>query len=95
LVDPFAFILLALASFRVTRFFVEDILFEPVRDKIWEKFPPSTKLGYLFTCYWCLGFWVSALILVLYLLFPSVMIVPVLLLALSAVVGMIAKLLDR
>lgn len=84
------FIILALAAYRLTRLFIEDVIFDTPRDAIWKKFPPeSTKIGYLLTCYWCLGLWVSGLVVVLYLLIPVPTLVVAAILAISAVVGMI------
>lgn len=89
-------VILALASWRGTRFFLEDTLFSPVRNQIWAKFPPeTTKLGYLFTCPWCLGFWVSAILTVIFVIGGSIGYVIVLILAVSAVVGLLQQLLDR
>lgn len=52
---------LGLATYRATKFILEDELATPVRNKIFEKFPPqSTKIGYLFTCAWCTSIWVGA-----------------------------------
>jgi hypothetical protein len=52
---------LGLATYRVTKFILEDELASPVRNRIFKKFPPqSSKLGYLFTCSWCTSIWVGA-----------------------------------
>lgn len=88
-------LVLALAAYRLTRFLVEDHLFEGVREFIWKRWNPGTKLGYLFTCYWCMGFWMSSFIVAGYILIPSVMFIVALVLALSAAVGIISKIVDR
>ncbi len=93
--DLTSFVILSLAAYRVTRFFVEDALFEPVRDRIWDRFPPNTKFGYLFTCYWCLGFWVSILFVISAYLLPDFTFVVSLILAISALIGLIAARLER
>jgi hypothetical protein len=93
--DILTLLVLILAAYRVTRFFIEDYLFDKVRNWIWSKRDPSTTLGYLFTCYWCMGFWVSSAIVVGYILIPSVMFIVCLVLALSAAVGILSTLLDR
>lgn len=85
----------ALAAYRLTRFLVEDHLFEGLREWIWKRWNPGTKLGYLFTCYWCMGFWMSSLLGLGYILIPSVMFIVALVLALSAAVGIISKIVDR
>jgi hypothetical protein len=59
-VNTLDFILLALATYRVTRFLTTDHLFEGPREKIFNRYNPSTsKLGYLFTCEWCMSIWVG------------------------------------
>lgn len=93
-VDPFTFILLSLATYRLTRLFLLDEITEPLRDAIWKKFPPHTKLGYLLTCFWCFGFWASILVVVLYLLVPPIAYVVSLVLSISAVVGIVSSRMD-
>jgi hypothetical protein len=94
-VNAVDFLILALAAYRITRLIVEDTLLEPLRERVWKRFPPETKLGYLFTCFWCTGFWVSVLIVAVYLLLPSATIAIALVFALSAVVGIIDTILHR
>jgi len=54
------FIVLALATYRVTRFLTTDHLFEGPREKIFNRYNPSqSKIGYLFTCEWCMSIWVG------------------------------------
>ena len=89
------FAILSLAAYRITHFIVADTLFEPVRDKIWKKFPPNTKIGYLFTCYWCMGFWISLFVVVLAYLLPEITFVVSLILAISAIIGIIATRVER
>lgn len=84
------FIIFSLAVYRLTRILIEDVIFDTPRNAIWKRFPPeTTKIGYLFTCYWCLGLWTSGLMVVLYLLIPAVALAIALILAISAVVGII------
>lgn len=86
----FEIVLLVLAAYRITRLLIEDVIFDAPREAIWRKFPPeTTKIGYLFTCYWCLSLWVAGLVVVLYLLIPVPTLVVAAILAISAVVGMI------
>jgi hypothetical protein len=90
MIELIPLIILALAAWRITRFLIEDHLFEPLRDRIWSKFPPeSTKIGYFFSCPWCMGFWVSAVVVVLYTLVPVVALPVFTVFALSAIVGLI------
>jgi len=82
-------LILALAVYRLTRLIVEDRLLEPAREWVWKRRGPDTMVGYLLTCYWCTSIWVSAAVVGLYLLVPPVMLVVCLVLALSAVAGLI------
>ena len=83
-------VILALAVFRICRFLIQDELFYPVRERIWFKYPPeSTKIGYFFTCYWCMSIWVGLFVVVLYTFVPWLAIPAFTVLALSAVVGLI------
>ena len=51
----------ALATYRLTRLVVEDEITAPLREKLWRHFDPGdTRIGYLFTCPWCVSFWVGA-----------------------------------
>lgn len=86
------FALLCLAVYRICRFFIEDELFDSIRNRIWSKFPPeSSKIGYFFTCYWCMGMWISIFVVVLYLLLPVPTLVGATILAISSVVGLIDR----
>lgn len=93
-IDPFTFILLSLATYRLTRLVLLDEIAEPLRERIWKRFPPHTKFGYLFTCFWCFGFWTSILVVVLYLLVPPIAYVVSLVLSISAVVGIVSSRMD-
>ena len=88
-------IILALATYRLTRVIVEDAVAERLRNLIWSRFKPSHGLGYLITCYWCTGFWVASLLVLLFIIIPVPVIAASLVLALSAVAGIIAARLDR
>lgn len=90
------FVLLSLASFRVTRFVIKDFLFDSVRQWIWNRFPPeSTKIGYWFTCPWCVGFWASLVFYFCYTIIPLYTMQVACVLSLSAVVGWLSALDDR
>lgn len=55
------FIVDALAAHRLTRLAVEDVITEPIREKVFEKYPPhSRSLSYALTCSHCAGMWVGA-----------------------------------
>lgn len=50
-----------LAIKRLTKLAQEDYLTEPIRSRLYEKFPPeSSKIGYLLSCPWCLSMWIGA-----------------------------------
>jgi hypothetical protein len=90
----FTYIILALASYRLTRLLTTDVIFESLREKVWKKFPPSTKFGYLFTCNWCMSIWTSFALIGLFLVVPMIAYVVSLVLSISAIVGVIASRLD-
>lgn len=93
---PFTFIIWALADYRITRFFLQDELFRPLRERIWARFPPeSTKIGYLFTCPWCISLWVSAFCVIAVCFAGIIGLAVALIFALSAVVGITQTLLER
>jgi hypothetical protein len=91
----FELVVLGLATYRLTRLATRDTVFTSIRNKFWERFPPeSSKLGYLFTCEWCLSVWVASL------LFISAMISTVTVLlavpfALSAIAGLLTAYEDK
>jgi hypothetical protein len=94
-IDLFTYVITALAAFRLTRLLTTDVILEGLREKIWNKYPPSTKFGYLFTCNWCMSIWMAALLVVLTLLLPTVAYVVSLILSISALVGLVATKLDN
>lgn len=87
----------ALAVARVTGLVVADTITEPVRDRVllWLDDAPGSLgqwLGYLITCPWCAGMWVSlaAAPLVAWFGDRPWLLIPALALAFSQVAGMIA-----
>jgi hypothetical protein len=92
ILNPIALILLALATYRISRLLIADVIFDNLRNKIWEKFQPNnTKIGYLFTCYWCMSIWVASLITICYTIVPVATTIACIPFALSAVAGLIAN----
>lgn len=90
------FVVLALMVYRLTRFFIADTLFEPVRDWIFSKKPPHTSaLGYLFTCEWCISLWIALPTMLFYALFPSTTFLVGCIFALSALAGLLTARLDK
>lgn len=88
-------LILALATYRLARLIIEDTVTERLRNAIWSKYPPSQGVGYLITCYWCTGFWVASLLVLLFIIVPVPTIAASLVLALSALAGIIAARLDH
>jgi hypothetical protein len=88
--SAFEFVILALAAYRLTRLVTTDVIFEGFRDKIWSKWPPDTKLGYLITCDWCSGLWFSGFLVIFWLLLPELAFVVSLVMSISAIVGLIS-----
>lgn len=91
------YVLITLASWRLTRFFVYDIITKFIREQFWDikkvgkgyqlekpKVGPRRTLADLFDCPWCFGVWATASVLFFYLVTPYAMF-PVMILALSAV----------
>lgn len=90
-IDLLTYALLVLASYRVTRLITTDAILESVREKIWKRYPPASGVGYLITCNWCTGFWVSLAFVVGYILVPDAVFVVSLVLSTSALVGIISS----
>ena len=95
LLQPIPLLILALATFRISRLLTVDVIFENLREWIWKKKPPHTKIGYLFTCNWCMSIWVASLLTVCYTMITTVTIIIAIPFALSAVAGLIAARLDN
>ena len=82
----------ALATYRISKIFIDDVIFERPREAIFKKFPPeSTKIGYFFTCYWCTSMWVATLLTIGFILIPSVMLIVCFPFAVSAIVGFVSE----
>lgn len=51
------------ATYRLTKLMLDDTIMDDVRNKIWDRYPPeSTKIGYLFTCPWCMSIWAGIVV---------------------------------
>jgi hypothetical protein len=91
----FELTILALATYRITRLFTRDTILNTLRNRFWERFPPeSTKLGYLFTCEWCLSVWVASVIFISAMI-NTVTVLVVAPFALSAIAGLLTAYEDR
>lgn len=90
------YVLITLASWRLTRLFVYDTATKFIREQFWDvkkvgrgyrlerpKTGPRRTLTELFDCPWCMGVWTTALTTFFYLMTPYA-IFPVVLLALSS-----------
>ena len=102
-IELFHFILLTLASFRLTRLIVYDKIVEFMRNPFLQEIIeqddtgqeiiysiPKEKgirrfIGELISCHWCTGVWASAFLVALYLLYPSIAFILILILSISAV----------
>lgn len=94
--DAVLLLIYALAAWRMTKMVIEDEILADFRAKWWSKWPPeSTKLGYLITCYWCLGFWISVIFGLLFFFGGMIGLVIAVILAISALVGLIQGLSER
>jgi hypothetical protein len=71
------FIILTLASFRLTRLFVYDRIFQSLRNPFFDEFEedgetylqPNGFIGELLSCHWCTGFWCAVVVCIPYFLF--------------------------
>ncbi|MBP9843136.1 MAG: DUF1360 domain-containing protein [Candidatus Pacebacteria bacterium] len=90
------YILITLATWRLTRLFVYDAVTKFIREQFWNvktvgkgyqlekpKTGPRRTLADLFDCPWCVGVWMAATVMFFYLL-TAYAIFPVVLLAVSA-----------
>jgi hypothetical protein len=94
MLDWFSFVILALATYRITRLLTRDVITEGFRNWWWSKFPPIKGLGYLLTCEWCLSIWVAS-ILVGFAMITTVTIAVASVFALSAVAGLLTAYEDK
>lgn len=88
-------VILALAAYRIARLVIEDTVTERLREAVWSRYNSSHGIGYLITCYWCVGFWVASLLVLLFIIVPVPTMAASLVLALSALAGIIAARLDH
>lgn len=93
--ELYELVILALGVFRLSRLVTTDQIFEPLRNAIWKWKNPSTQIGYLFTCNWCMSIWASSLTLICYTIVPTATLLFCTMLALSAVAGIISTKLDK
>lgn len=93
--EPWEFALLALAAFRVWKLVADDVIFDPLRDRILDLFESNPKrassLAGFLVCGWCLGFWVAVAWWLAWLALPTVTLVVATPWALATVVGLLAS----
>jgi hypothetical protein len=83
--------ILGAGTYRISKLFIEDVIFEKIREKIFTKFPPETsRIGYLFTCYWCMSIWIGTLVTLGYILSSTIIVLVCLPFALSAIAGLLS-----
>lgn len=88
--DLILVVLLALASYRLTRIVVEDTITEPTRQWLLARLPAFWGQG--LTCAWCVGWWISGALAVVATL-SSLVALPLWLtwLAVATLTGIIAE----
>lgn len=62
-----------------------------MRKLVWEKYPPNTKIGYLFTCSWCMSIWMAFALILLEKASPELYKDVTSILVASAAVGIISE----
>jgi hypothetical protein len=90
-IDLLTYLILILAAYRTTRLITTDVVLDGFRNWVWARQDPGTKIGYLISCNWCTGFWVSLVFILGHLLVPNVTFVVSLVLSTSALVGIISS----
>jgi hypothetical protein len=106
-IDPWAFVLLSLAAFRVVHLIAFDAITERARTWWWLKFPyegmphqkatgevyghEGTFLGDVITCAWCLGMWVSIAAYGMWEFWPEVTVRLSIFMAISTVIGLLRE----
>ena len=91
------FVLMSLATWRLTRLVVYDAIFKFFREQFFDvvkvgkgyvmekpPFGPRRTLADLLNCVWCFGIWAAAMVIFFYLITPYA-VYPIILLSISAV----------
>ncbi len=82
----------ALATYRLTRLVVDDVITAPIREQIFEKHPPHDRSwSYALTCPWCASIWIGLGVAASRALVPKVWDPVASGLAASAVAGIISE----
>lgn len=86
--DPVWLVVSALAVYRLTHLITDDLIAEPLREAVANHGEPwSTGIE----CAWCVSMWVAAGSVGLWLLVPSLWHGAAVVLALSAITGLLAE----
>lgn len=86
--------ILTLAAYRITRMVTTDHIFQPIRERIWNRYDPSAgrpNLGYLITCEWCMSIWIASSLLFVYTIASETTIIGSCIFAISALVGLLYR----
>ncbi len=84
------FLIMGLATYRITRLIIRDELLARPRNFFWKKFPPEKSLlGYLLTCPWCISIWVASILQISSIINPEATYVVEIIFALSAIAGLL------
>lgn len=90
------FVIAGLAVYRLTRLIIRDEILSTPRNFFWSKFPPeSSLLGYLLTCPWCISIWVASILQISSIIIPEATYAVEIVLALSAVAGLLTAYEER
>lgn len=91
----FELVIYGLATYRLTRLITRDVIAEPLREWVWRRKPPEkSKIGYLFTCEWCMSIWTASLLLASSII-TDITDIAAMVLALSAIAGMLTAYEDK
>lgn len=89
-------IIYGLATYRLTRLITRDVIMAPLVNRVWKRFPPeSSKIGYLFTCEWCMSIWVALALQLSRMIVSTPTFVVEVVLAASAIAGLLTAHEDR
>ena len=84
------FLILGLATYRITRLIIRDEILATPRNFVWKRFPPEKSLlGYFLTCPWCISIWVASFIQISSIIVPGTTYVVAAVFALSAIAGLL------
>lgn len=85
-------IILALATTRITMLITTDTITQPLRERIWRRYPPeSSRYGYLISCNWCSSIYAATAVVSMYRIFEKPTLFVCAILALSTVAGFLAN----